>query len=144
MEMSNGKQLEIEKLKFEKTLEDIKKRKRKSNGQLKVLKLELEKESFWDKEKITQVSLTTGLSESQVYKWFWDQKKKKAEINREQIIEKKRNLLRKGRDHIKEFELIENRKKIKGDNDLDNHGYKALGTKIEAENVSKKLKFEAV
>lgn len=89
-------------------IEDIKKRKRKSNTQLRVLKQELEKEAFWDKEKISQVSKLTGLSESQVYKWFWDQKKKKIEGV---VDEKKRSFFRRS-------EFIENkdeklRKKIK-------------------------------
>lgn len=30
----------------------------------------------WTKEKITKMAEITGLSQSQVYKWCWDQKKK--------------------------------------------------------------------
>lgn len=105
-------------------LEEIKKRKRKSNVQLKLLKQELENEDFWDKEKISQVSSATGLSESQVYKWFWDQKKKKTEGLCRELLEKKRNFLRK-------TEFIDNkddklRKKVKR----------------ESASVPKKLQFE--
>ena len=39
---------------------------------------EFSKDDEWTKEKITLVSQKTGLSESQVYKWCWDQKKKNA------------------------------------------------------------------
>jgi Homeodomain len=56
--------------------DDFRKRKRKNNAQLKILKQEFGKGETWNKEKITQVAQTTGLSESQVYKWCWDQKKK--------------------------------------------------------------------
>lgn len=58
------------------TADDYRKRKRKNNLQLKVLKSEFSKGDNWNKEKISQVSQITGLSESQVYKWCWDQKKK--------------------------------------------------------------------
>ena len=30
----------------------------------------------WTKEQVAQLSVQSGLSESQVYKWAWDQKKK--------------------------------------------------------------------
>lgn len=59
--------------------EEYRKRKRKNNSQLKILKSEFLKCDNWNKEKITQVSQITGLSESQVYKWCWDQKKKVEE-----------------------------------------------------------------
>lgn len=55
---------------------DIKKRKRKSSGQIKILKQQLEMQPNWNKEKIVEMSEMTGLSQSQVYKWWWDQKKK--------------------------------------------------------------------
>ena len=60
--------------------DDYRKRKRKNNLQLKILKAEFNKCDNWNKEKITQVAQTTGLSESQVYKWCWDQKKKVEEV----------------------------------------------------------------
>lgn len=59
--------------------EDIRKRRRKNNAQLKILKSEYKEGDCWSKEKISALSRVTGLSESQVYKWCWDQKKKKEE-----------------------------------------------------------------
>lgn len=59
--------------------EDYRKRKRKNNLQLKILKSEFNKCDNWNKEKICHVAQITGLSESQVYKWCWDQKKKVEE-----------------------------------------------------------------
>lgn len=56
--------------------DEYRKRKRKNNSQLKILKSEFMKSDNWNKEKIAQVAQITGLSESQVYKWCWDQKKK--------------------------------------------------------------------
>ena len=60
----------------------LKKRKRKSSGQIKVLKAELDRQSNWSKEKIVEMSELTGLSQSQVYKWWWDQKKKNLKYER--------------------------------------------------------------
>lgn len=37
------------------------------------------KDPTWSKETCQRVSAATGLSESQVYKWGWDQRNKKAE-----------------------------------------------------------------
>ena len=54
----------------------IKKRKRKSMDQLKMLEKEFQVCTEWDKDKITKLSKKTGLSEAQIYKWSWDQKKK--------------------------------------------------------------------
>lgn len=60
------------------TTEENRKRKRKSNAQLKLLKHEFYRREggTWSKEKIVEMAAMTGLSESQVYKWCWDQKKK--------------------------------------------------------------------
>jgi len=41
-----------------------------------MLKHELTAEENWNKDTIVRMAKITGLSESQVYKWFWDQKKK--------------------------------------------------------------------
>lgn len=38
---------------------------------------EFEKNPNWSKETLLDVSRKTGLSEAQVYKWGWDQKRKK-------------------------------------------------------------------
>ncbi len=54
----------------------IKRRKRKSMNQLRTLQEEFEKRSDWGKELVSYLANTTGLSEAQVYKWGWDQKKK--------------------------------------------------------------------
>ena len=52
------------------------KRKRKSTDQIKVLKVEFQANPTWSKEQVAELSKRTGLSESQVYKWGWDYKKK--------------------------------------------------------------------
>ncbi len=38
---------------------------------------EFDKNPNWSKETLLEVSRKTGLSEAQVYKWGWDQKRKK-------------------------------------------------------------------
>lgn len=55
----------------------IRKRKRKSGEQLKTLMREFDRNPNWSKETLLEVSRKTGLSEAQVYKWGWDQKRKK-------------------------------------------------------------------
>ena len=55
----------------------IRKRKRKSGDQLKTLVREFDRNPNWTKETLLEVSRKTGLSEAQVYKWGWDQKRKK-------------------------------------------------------------------
>lgn len=55
----------------------IRKRKRKSGDQLKTLMREFEKNPNWSKETLLEISKKSGLSEAQVYKWGWDQKRKK-------------------------------------------------------------------
>ena len=51
-------------------------RKRKSDGQVNVLKEEFYRNSSWTKEQVQYLSRKTGLSEAQVYKWGWDFRKK--------------------------------------------------------------------
>ena len=41
-----------------------------------MLIVEFKKCPDWTKEQVAQLSVLSGLSESQVYKWAWDQKKK--------------------------------------------------------------------
>jgi hypothetical protein len=53
-----------------------KKRKRKSSDQLRQLQVEYAKHPEWTKELMSEIAGITGLSEAQVYKWGWDQKKK--------------------------------------------------------------------
>ena len=81
---------------------DLKKRRRKSNIQLKILKSEMDSDDNWSKEKIYKVSCMTGLSESQVYKWCWDQKKKR--LDQEGKVKKiKDDAYKKSKDY-KEFD----------------------------------------
>lgn len=41
-----------------------------------MLKLEFERYPDWCKDVMSEIAAKTGLSEAQVYKWGWDQKKK--------------------------------------------------------------------
>ena len=50
----------------------IRKRKRKSTDQIKILMREFDRNPNWSKETLLEVSKKTGLSEAQVYKWGWD------------------------------------------------------------------------
>ena len=43
---------------------------------MEVLAEEYLKNPEWSKEQLLELSLKTGLSEAQIYKWGWDQKKK--------------------------------------------------------------------
>ena len=54
----------------------IRKRKRKSLTQLDIFSKEFEQYPQWDKQNITRIMKHTGLTEAQIYKWGWDQKKK--------------------------------------------------------------------
>lgn len=54
----------------------IRRRKRKSYEQLQMLVREFQANPDWSKENMQEVSRKTGLSEAQVYKWGWDQKRK--------------------------------------------------------------------
>src|SRR3954469_16184005 len=54
------------------------KRKRKTERDLTVLREELKKELMWSREKITALSERLGLNETQIYKWWWDQTRKRA------------------------------------------------------------------
>ena len=51
-------------------------RKRKSCEQLQTLEETFKVTTMWTHEQIVQLSESTGLSELQVYKWSWDQKRK--------------------------------------------------------------------
>ena len=52
------------------------KRKRKTKSQIRLLEKEFKKNATWDKDEIKRLSLQLDLSRDQVYKWYWDQKKK--------------------------------------------------------------------
>ena len=60
-----------------------------------MLKQELEVEANWSKEKIAEMSELTGLSQSQVYKWWWDQKKKNGKQEAQSRLSHKRKPIRK-------------------------------------------------
>lgn len=44
---------------------------------MKTLMREFDRNPNWSKDTLLEVSRKTGLSEAQVYKWGWDQKRKK-------------------------------------------------------------------
>ena len=54
----------------------IRRRKRKSYEQLQTLIKEFLANPDWSKDNMLEVSRKTGLSEAQVYKWGWDQRRK--------------------------------------------------------------------
>jgi hypothetical protein len=45
---------------------------------MKILEYEFARDPEWTKERLFELSKLTGLSEGQIYKWGWDQKKKLA------------------------------------------------------------------
>ncbi len=53
------------------------KRKRKTEKDLSFLRKELKKEFLWSREKIIAISERLNLAETQVYKWWWDQTRKR-------------------------------------------------------------------
>ena len=73
---------------------EVRKRRRKSAQQLKILKIEFDKSQNWTKEQITKISKMTDLTESQVYKWCWDQKKKFEDVQSGKNEEGKERLLK--------------------------------------------------
>ena len=52
------------------------KRKRKTKSQIRILEKELLKNPVWIKEDFKRLSESLNLNRDQVYKWYWDQKKK--------------------------------------------------------------------
>jgi hypothetical protein len=69
------------------------KRRRKNNRQIKLLRAEYGKNQHWDKFMIRKIARLTGLSESQVYKWCWDQKKK----NKDEVLSEEDDIERTSR-----------------------------------------------
>ena len=49
---------------------------RKDEGQIQLLIQAFKKSPDWSKEQVAGLAQASGLTESQVYKWAWDQKKK--------------------------------------------------------------------
>jgi hypothetical protein len=62
--------------KYQKPREKYQKRNRKTSKQLKILIDELGNEQNASKSQIKEVATKTGLTELQVYKWYWDRKAK--------------------------------------------------------------------
>ncbi len=60
---------------------EFKKRSRKSGDKIKQLNEIYKTCTEWNKNKISEIAKTTGLSENQVYKWIWDQKRKSSKSN---------------------------------------------------------------
>ena len=53
-----------------------KRRFRKNNEQLSLLKQFYNEHKYWSKAQIKEISQTIGLKENKVYKWLWDQRNK--------------------------------------------------------------------
>ena len=58
---------------------------------MRYLMQEFKKDPTWSKETYQRVARETGLSESQVYKWGWDQKNKKNEEESDEDQSEKEN-----------------------------------------------------
>ncbi len=66
-----------------------KRRFRKNNDQLSLLKNFYNEHKCWSKNQIKEISQKTGLKENKVYKWLWDQRNK--EIKLAKFVVKKGN-----------------------------------------------------
>ena len=55
-------------------------RTRKTSTQLEYLQNELKETEVLDKHKLKLLAEKTGLSEAQIYKWFWDRRRKKEQV----------------------------------------------------------------
>ena len=66
-----------------------KRRFRKNNEQLSLLKKFYKEHKFWSKSQIKEISQTIGLKENKVYKWLWDQRNK--EMKATKFVVKKGN-----------------------------------------------------
>lgn len=71
----------------------IRKRKRKTQGQLEELANAFDANPHWSKETLLQIAEATQLTEAQVYKWGWDQKRKKFGVDEAERMRKYENLL---------------------------------------------------
>ena len=65
-----------------------KKRLRKNNEQLFLLKKFYSEHKYWNKSQIKEISNKIGIKENKVYKWLWDQRNKESK-NAKFIINKK-------------------------------------------------------
>ena len=59
-----------------------KRRFRKNNDQLALLKKFYEENKSWSKSQIKEISQKIGLKENKVYKWLWDQRNKEIKANK--------------------------------------------------------------
>ena len=59
-----------------------KRRFRKNNDQLSLLKKFYEENKTWSKSQIKEISQKISLKENKVYKWLWDQKNKEIKANK--------------------------------------------------------------
>lgn len=66
-----------------------KRRFRKNNEQLSLLKKFYNEHKYWSKSQIKEISRKIGLKENKVYKWLWDQRNK--EIKATKFVVKKGN-----------------------------------------------------
>ena len=66
-----------------------KRRLRKNNEQLSLLKTFYNEHKYWSKNQIKDLSKKIGLKENKVYKWLWDQRNK--EIRATKFVVKKGN-----------------------------------------------------
>ena len=64
------------------------KRLRKNNEQLFLLKKFYSEHKYWNKKQIREISCKVGIKENKVYKWLWDQRNKETK-NTKFIIDKK-------------------------------------------------------
>jgi len=71
----------------------IRKRKRKSAGQLEELVHAFETDPHWTKEMLLEIATKTSLTEAQVYKWGWDQKRKKFGVAEAERMRQYENIL---------------------------------------------------
>ena len=71
----------------------IRKRKRKSSKQLNELSIAFDVDPHWSKEKLHWISKRTNLTEAQVYKWGWDQKRKKFGVEEAERMRQFENVL---------------------------------------------------
>jgi len=71
----------------------IRKRKRKTTDQLDQLVAEFDKNPHWSKETLLMIAKKTSLTEAQVYKWGWDQKRKKFGVEEAERMRQFENVL---------------------------------------------------
>ena len=71
----------------------IRKRKRKTTSQLEELASAFDTEPHWSKETLAEISRKTSLTEAQVYKWGWDQKRKKFGVAEAERMRQYENIL---------------------------------------------------